>query len=49
MVLALCFVRILEQTAAFAANVINWLVFVTVVLSVYSVVRTDALYIEGYV
>ena len=39
-----CFVRITEQTAAFAVYVINWLVFITVVESVYSAVRTDYLY-----
>jgi hypothetical protein len=39
-----CFVGIWEQTAAFALYIINWLVFVTVVESVYSAVRTDSLY-----
>jgi len=39
-----CFVRISEQTATFALYDINWLVFITVVESVYSAVRTDSLY-----
>jgi hypothetical protein len=39
-----CFVRIWEQTATIALYVINWLVFITVVESVYSAVRTDSLY-----
>jgi hypothetical protein len=39
-----CFVGISEQTAAFAVYVINLLVFITVAESVYSAVRTDALY-----
>jgi hypothetical protein len=39
-----CFVRIPEQTATFALYVINWLVFITVVESVYTAVRTDCLY-----
>ena len=38
-----------EQTAGFAAYVINWLVFTTVVESVYSAVRTDSLYKAEYV
>jgi hypothetical protein len=42
-------VRISEQTAAFAVYVINWLVFITVVESVYSAVRTDSLYKANYV
>jgi hypothetical protein len=42
-------VRISEQTATFALYVINWLVFVTVVESVYSAVGTDSLYKEDYV
>jgi len=37
-----CFVRISEQTAAFAVYVINLLVFITEVGSVYSAVRTDS-------
>jgi len=37
------FVRIWEQTAAFALYIINWLVFITVVQSIYSAVRTDSL------
>ena len=44
-----CFVRISEQTTAFALYVINWLVFITVVESVYSAVRTDSLYKADYV
>jgi hypothetical protein len=47
MVLALhwvLFLRISEQTATFALYTINWLVFITVVESVYSMARTDALY-----
>jgi len=42
-------VRISEQTAAFAVCVINWLVFITVVESVYSAVRTDALCKADYI
>jgi hypothetical protein len=38
------FLRISEQTAAFALYVINWLAFITGVESVYSAVRTDSLY-----
>ena len=50
MVLALrCFVRISEQTATFALYIINWFVFITVVESVYSAVRTDSLYNADYV
>jgi len=47
MVLALrvCVVRISEQTENFALYIINWLVFITVVESVYSAVRTDSLYV----
>jgi len=42
MVLALreCFVPISKQTTAFAVYGINWWVFITVVESVYSAVRT---------
>jgi hypothetical protein len=39
-----CFVRISEQAAAFALYAINWSVFITVIESVYSAVRTDSLY-----
>jgi len=39
-----CFVRISEQTATFALYITNWLVFITVVESVYSAVRNDSLY-----
>ena len=35
--------RISEQTATFALYIINWLVFITVVGSVYSAVRTGSL------
>jgi len=38
-----CFARISEHTAAFAVYVINWFVFITMVESVYSVVRTGSL------
>ena len=38
-----CFVRISEQTATFALYVINWLVFITVVESIYCAVRTNSL------
>ena len=44
-----CFVRTSEQTATFALNFINWLVFVTVVESVYCAVRIDSLYKADYV
>ena len=44
-----CFVRISEQTAAFALYIINRLVFITVVGSVYSAVRSDSLYKPDYV
>ena len=53
MVLALrYFVQISEQAATFALfalYVINWLLFITVVESVYSAVRTDSLYKADYV
>jgi hypothetical protein len=42
-----CLVRISEQTATFAVYVIKWLIFMTVVESVYSAVRTDFLYKAG--
>ena len=51
MVLALrwvFFLRISEKTATFALYVINWLVFVTMVESVYSAVRTDSSYKADY-
>jgi hypothetical protein len=38
-----------EQTADFAVYVINGLVFIAVVESVYSAVRTDCLYKADYV
>jgi len=44
-----CFVRISEQAATFAVYVINWLVFIGVVESVYSAVRNDSLYKADYV
>jgi hypothetical protein len=37
------------RCVAFAADVINWLIFITVVQSVYSAVRTDSLYKADYV
>ena len=40
----MCFVRISEQTATFALYCMNLLVFITVVESVYSAVRTKSLY-----
>jgi len=40
------FVRISEQTATFALYSVKWLVFIAVVESVYSAVRTDSLYIK---
>jgi hypothetical protein len=39
----MCFVRISEQTATFALQNINRLVFITEVESVYSAVRTESL------
>jgi len=39
-----CFVWVSEQTATLAVYNINSLVFITVVESVYSAVRTDSLY-----
>jgi len=38
--LRLVFVRISEQIAAFTVYIFNWWVFITVVESVYSAVRT---------
>jgi hypothetical protein len=43
------FVWISEQTATFTLYSINWLVFITVVERVYSVVRADSLYKADYV
>ena len=40
----MCFVRISEQTATFALYCIDWLVFITVVESVYSALRIESLY-----
>jgi hypothetical protein len=45
----MCFVWISEQTAIIFLYNINWLVFITVVESVYSAVRTDSLYKVDYV
>jgi len=45
----MCFVWISEQTADIALYIIYWLVFITVVESVYSAVRTDSLYKADYV
>jgi hypothetical protein len=42
------FVWTSEETEIFALYVINWLVFITVVESVYSAVRTDSLYKADY-
>jgi hypothetical protein len=44
-----CFVRISEQTATFASYSTDWVVFITVVGSVYCAVRTDSLYKTDYV
>jgi hypothetical protein len=38
------FIHISEQTATFALYIINWMVFITVVETVYSAVRTDWLH-----
>jgi len=40
----MCFVFSCEQTAMCATYTINWLVFITEMKSVYSAVRTGALY-----
>ena len=40
---------ILEQTMTFALYSINWLAFITMVESVYCVVRIDPLYKADYV
>jgi hypothetical protein len=42
------FLKISEQTATFALYIINWLVFITVAQSVYSMVQTDSLYKADY-
>jgi hypothetical protein len=39
----------LRKTAAFVVHIIKWLVFITVVESVYSAVRTDSLYKSDYI
>jgi hypothetical protein len=41
--LFMCFVFVWEQTATFATYVINWLVFITEMKSVYIAVRTGPL------
>jgi hypothetical protein len=43
------FLRISEQTAAFTLYIINRLVFITIVESVYSAARTDSLYKAAYI
>jgi len=43
-----CSVRISEERETFAPYIVNGLVLITVVESVYSVVRTDSLYKAGY-
>jgi hypothetical protein len=40
----ICFVWLLEETVPFALYIINRLVFITEVESVYSAVRTEALH-----
>ena len=40
----MCFVLISEQKTTFALYCINWLVFITVVESVYSAVRIESLH-----
>ena len=40
----MCFVWISEQTETFALYYNNWLVFITVVESDYSAIRTESLY-----
>jgi hypothetical protein len=45
----MCFVWISDQTATFALYVIEWMVFITEVDSVYSAVRTESLYKTDYV
>jgi len=42
-------VGISDQRVAFAFYIINWLVFINVVGSVYCAVRTDTLYKADYV
>jgi hypothetical protein len=41
----MCFVWISEQTAIISLYYINWLVFVTETVSVYSAVRAGSLYV----
>jgi hypothetical protein len=45
----MCFVWISEQTATFVLYIIEWMVFITEVESVYSAVRTESLYKIDYV
>jgi hypothetical protein len=40
----MCFVRISEQTATFVSYIINRMVFVTAMDSVYCAVRSESLY-----
>ena len=40
----MCFVRLSEQTVTFVLYIINSLVFITEVESVYCAVRTESLY-----
>ena len=40
----MCFVWLSEQTVTFALYCIDWLVFITVLESVYSAVRIESLY-----
>ena len=44
-----CFVGSAEQTANFALYIFSWFVFITVLESVYSTVRTNSLYKADYV
>jgi hypothetical protein len=44
----MCFVQISGQTATFTLYIINWLVFITEVESVYCTVRTESLYKTDY-
>ena len=44
-----CFVQISEQTATFALYIINWLVYITMVESVYCALQTDSLYNADYI
>ena len=44
-----CCIGISEKTATFAVYIINWMVFIAVVESVYSTVRTYSLYKAEYI